>query len=630
MVFLAAASTLEPAGENSVAEWAARHRVLPAGNAEPGPLRPSRTPYLIAFMDAATDPRYRTIALVCATQMGKTDADLSIMGYYMAVDPSPMIFIAPNQRLGESVAKGRILPMIKSIPALHERLDRRRSRLKAGEFFIAGQRFGIAWAGSAIELASHACRNIFMDELDKMPKNVEGEGNAISLASARTATYADGKVIATSSPTTEDASAIVELYRTGTMLRWEWPCPTCGQYFVPTRDMLWWPPKASPAVAKREARLLCPNADCEASNPESAIPDGAKAWMNARGRYAPEEDGDAESDVASFWVSGICSPWRSFGELARDWINAARSHDQETIKAVLNTRFAETYRVRGDAPAAEVVKNLRCAFKTNELQAGALKISCGADVQKDRIFYAIRAWGNGATSWLLRHGELLGDTERPDGPAWEQLASFFDERWGELRINVMMIDSGFRPDPVYAFARRFIGRCLPSKGRDVQAKRVDVQPIDLGRSGKPARRGTQLAFVHTSYFKSALHSHLLCPLGQVGAFYLPSDAADDYCEALVSESAIASPRGVIWVYDRKVPNHYLDCEVLNLACADLLHIRTIFTPQHHPAAAIADTAQGAPAPPAPPPALGRRPLPAFAAGFGKLPGASSWVTSWRR
>ncbi len=644
-VYQAAASTLEPPGESSIADWGRANLVLPVGTAEPGPLVPERTPYLIDFMAAATDPRYRTICLVCATQMAKTTADLCVMGYYWAVDASPMIFIAPNQRLSESVAKTRILPMVKSIPALYERLDRRRSRLKAGEFFIAGQRFGIAWAGSAVELASHAVRIVFMDELDKMPVNVEGEGNAFSLASARTATYADGKVICTSSPTTEGASAIESLYLSGTRLRWEWPCPTCGQYFAPTRDLLWWPEKASPALAKREARLLCPNADCEASNPESAIPDGAKGWMNARGRYAPEEGGDPESDVASYWVPGIASPWRSFGELARDWINAARSHDQETIKAVLNTRFAELYKMRGEAPAAEVVKALRCDYRMDELPAGVLKISCGCDVQQDRIFYAIRGWGAGATSWLLRHGELIGDTARTDAPCWEQLASFFEERWGDLAITFMMIDSGFRPDPVYSFARRFIGRCLPSKGRDTQAKRVDVQPIDVTRSGKPARRGTQLAFINTSYFKSALHSHLLCPLGQTGAWHLPSDCTNDYCEALVSESAIAGPRGVVWVYDRKVPNHYLDAEILNLACADLLHIRTTFTPQHHPAApaAVESSQQGATAPPAPvqppqppPPSPAPRRNPNSLAakmnhpGFGRPAGGRNWAMSWRK
>ena len=636
-VFLAAASTLIPPAEGSVADWARAHRVLPLGSAEPGPFRPERTPYLIPFLDAATDPRYRTICLVMATQCGKTDADLSIIGYYMAVDPGPMIFVAPIQRLAESVAKGRIMPMIMSIAALRERLDRRRSRLKAGEFFIAGQRFGVAWAGSAVELASHAVRIIFMDELDKMPINVEGEGNALSLASARTATYADGKVICTSSPTIEGASAIEALYYTGTMLRWEWPCPECGQYFVPERNLLWWPEKASPAVAKRAARLLCPNAECVAHTPERAIPDSAKAAMNAKGRYSPEPEGDCDSDVASFWVSGICSPWRSFGELARDWITAARSHDQETIKAVLNTRFAETFKMRGEAPEVSTVMNLRGAYRSDELPAGTQKISCGVDKQKDRLFYVIRGWGNGATSWLIRAGELIGDTERLDSPAWEALAAFFEETWGGKGIDAMMIDSGYSPDSVYAFARRFIGRVLPSKGRDTQTKRVDVQPADVSPAGKPSRRGTQLAFINTSYFKSLLHSHLLAPLGAMGAWNLPSDVSDDYCAALVSESAIASPRGVVWVHDRRVPNHYLDCEVLNLACADILQIRTTFTPQHHPAAAAASPAatdgDEEKVAPAPPP----RPQNSLAAklnhsGFGARPGMGgrNWTTGWRK
>jgi hypothetical protein len=60
--------------------------------------------------------------------------------------------------------------------------------------------------------------------------------------------------------------------------------------------------------------------------------------MNAAGRF--ELTGDADSDCASFWVSGLCSPWRSWGEAAKLWIEAARSGEPGRMQAVLNTGSA--------------------------------------------------------------------------------------------------------------------------------------------------------------------------------------------------------------------------------------------------------------------------------------------------
>ena len=74
--------------------------------------------------------------------------------------------------------------------------------------------------------------------------------------------------------------------------------------------------------------------------------------------------------------------------------------------------------------------------------------------------------------------------------------------------------------------------------------------------------------VNTSHFKDFIHTRIRTPLGERGAFHLPIDATDDYCEMLVSESKIIKPNGkVIWVHDRSIGNHFLDAEVLAVAAA---------------------------------------------------------------
>jgi len=595
-----------------VDEWADQNRILPKGSAEPGPFRTSRTPYLKAIMAACIDPKIKTVCFVAASQLGKTELQLNVMGYRLDVDPMPIMFVSPTQRLAESVSQTRVMPMIRSTPALLDKLDQTRSNLKITEKFIAGVRLGFAWL-SATELSSHPTHTLMIDELDRM-SDIPGEGDVVTLASARTTTFVDSKIIVCSSPTIEGASAIMDLYLGGTQQRWTWPCPSCNQYFAPSFDLLKWEPKSNPTMAKRTAYVECPHCGVR-------ILDKDRGSMNTAGRYEAQLGGDPASDCASFMVSGLASPWRSWGEAAKQWVAAAHSRDQERIRAVLNTTFGELYRIQGDAPPAELVKELRAGYRSNELPAGVIGITVGVDVQKSCLYYVIRAWGEGSTSWLIRHGQLYGETDQPS--VWADLAHLFEESWGvgdrQLRVNGMLIDSGYRPDPVYNFVARFPGRARASKGHQALAtpvKASDAEP----------KRGIKLMHINTYHFKDFVHTRIRTPLGERGAFNLPIDASNDYCEMLVSESKVVKPNGtVVWVHDRNVENHYFDAEVLAAAAAYLSNYldRRVAPP---PKADPAETD-----PPAPAPRTPQRPSQrgAFGAGFSR-PGGGNWATNWRR
>lgn len=61
---------LRPRERVSVSVWAERNRVLPSGNAIPGPWRNSVTPYLVEIMDAFSDDTTEKIIFVKPTQVG--------------------------------------------------------------------------------------------------------------------------------------------------------------------------------------------------------------------------------------------------------------------------------------------------------------------------------------------------------------------------------------------------------------------------------------------------------------------------------------------------------------------------------------------------------------------------------
>ena len=342
--------------------WADENRVLPAGSAEPGRWRSSRVPFMAQIYAAAVSPKYRRVVLVCGSQMSKTEFLLNLIGHRLDDDPAPVIFVGASQRQVESISTSRVSKMIASTPSLNEKLDKRKTHNKVTEKTIAGQRLGFAWAGSAIELSSHPCALVLIDERDRMTGDVDGEGDPVTLAEARTATYPDGKVVVVSTPTLDGASPIWSLYEQGTQFRWTWPCPDCGEFFAPSFDLLKWPEKSSPQQAKRGARLACPHCG-------SMIEDRHRTAMNAAGRF--EAQGDQDSDCASFWVSGLASPWRSWGDAAKQWIEAVRSGDDGRTQAVLNTVFGELFKLQGEAPPSARVQELRSAYGMGELPAPA-------------------------------------------------------------------------------------------------------------------------------------------------------------------------------------------------------------------------------------------------------------------
>ena len=174
-----------------------------------------------------------------------------------------------------------------------------------------------------------------------------------------------------------------------------------------------------PALAGRTAHLVCPRNGC-------LIYDEDKADMNALGVYvAPGQeikpDGTVlglppDSWTLSYWASGLCSPFVTWGDRAAAYVTAVRSREHEKIQAVVNGGFGEIFAPGdGDVPEWHEVAKLRetaeVPYSLGEVPEGVKVVTMTVDVQKSRLVYTVRGWGVEATSWLLDAGELFGDTE---------------------------------------------------------------------------------------------------------------------------------------------------------------------------------------------------------------------------
>ncbi len=591
---------------------------------------------------AVRDPAFIKVSMACGSQMAKTDGvNLNCLGHQFADDPQPALYIGPTQKNAEAIGSDRLAKMIASAPKLADGLLGGQ-RDKITEKFINGARLGIGWAGSATELASHPAKLVVIDEYDRM-EDIKGEGDPVELGEARTATY-NGTVLVTSTPLEGNVEAELDtdtglehwakanpeevfsptwrLQQEGTRHEYAVPCVECDHYYIPRFKLLAWPSDSS-SPSDDDCGIACPHCGC--INDETA-----KDWQNQHGVFvAPRqsvkqyEDGDEcaviiqpdkervevtygeyarapdSNEIGSFWISGLCSNWRSYGRRVRNYLRAVKSGQPGRIQAAVNTGFGELYRPVTDTPDWREVSKLKGKLSFYQLSPKAQVITAGIDVQKYGLYFAMRAWGANGENWQVSHGYVEGDTRRPE--VYSELLEILRKPAGGVVCKRAMLDTGFNPsvgmdgaiDPdsgprskniLYDVCRTNKSFLKAAKGYAVLPKPVRTSQIDITTaSGKTLKSGLTLYSIDSDYFKSAIHDVLAQMVEEGEGATVPArmhfseEAEDDYFMQLVSEvrtvTANGSPR---WKRQRKA-NHYLDCEMLAAAAAHSLNLQSRLT-----------------------------------------------------
>ena len=497
----------------------------------------------------------QVVVLMFSSQSVKTEILLNFTGYIIKEDPGPTLVIQENVKpMAEGFSKDRLDPMLRDTPALHGCISPKKSR--DSENTIQHKKFpggtlNIIGSNKPGSLASRPIRYLLADEIDRYKASAGKEGSPLKLAFKRTAAFWNKKILLASSPTLEDVGIDAE-YKKSDQRKYEVPCPFCDCDQVLEWESLKWP-KGEPEKVAYEC------AHCS-----ELIPASKKLWLIQNGKWRAYSPGKGKA--AGFWISQLYSPFVSWHETVEEFLDA--KDDPEKLKTFFNTALARVWKERGEAPEWQNVAALRMQYRSGEVPDGVLKITCGVDVHARNLVYVVRGFGAESESWKIEAGEIWGDTNESE--VWMILARLMDKRYGDgMMIARMMIDSGYRPDMVYLFCRKFPGRALPTKGHDTQDKPVKTSKLEVDARGRAAKRGIVLWHLDTDYFKGWVHGRINRDSGSPGAWHLCLDATEDYCKQIVSESLLTYPNGKrTWIASG--PNHYFDCEVGNAAAAFLL------------------------------------------------------------
>lgn len=591
------ADGLRPEPLLTVSEWSDQYRQLSAkASAEPGRWRTDRTPYLREPMDklSSMDPTQEVVFMKGA-QVGATEAGNNWIGYIIHISPAPTLMVMPTDETVKRNSKIRIDPMIESTPVLSERIQPARSRDSGNTTFskdFAGGVLVMTGANSAVGLRSMPVKNLFLDESDGYPLDLDGEGAPIDLAKARTRTFANRKIFIVSTPTIEGASVIQQAFEATDQRKFNVPCPHCGFLQPLNFDNLFWETEQGDSGRK----IVLPTSvayKCDGCG--VGIEERHKTTMLPAGGWVATKPANASWRVVGYHLNSLYAPlgWFTWAEIAQAYEDAGS--DETKLKTFWNTILGLPWKTKGESPKWETLFGRREHYRTNSPTNDVAVVTVGVDVQQDRLELEIVGWAPGQRSYSLDYRVLIGETASAE--VWAELAKVVAETWQRpdgliLPMSRMAVDTGYQTAKVYEFCRKYAPTVVvPVKGQDKQLV-VLTPPKSVDRRGTKGKPAGALGIwnIGVSLLKSELYGRLRLEKNEHGIppgfCHFPDTYDAHYFKMLTAEEL----RPVIfkgftryeWV-KTFVRNEALDCRVYARAAAAMVGLDR-WTDSHYKAA----------------------------------------------
>lgn len=572
---------LTPIPDYTVSEWADANRILTSKtSSEAGRWNTSRTPYLKEVMDmmspsakCSTSEPATFVVFMKGAQVGGSECLINTVGFYIDINPCSILYVLPIVELAKFTSTDRIDPLIEETPSIRKKIGQKRTHnaenaiLKKG---FAGGSLRFIGANSPAGLRSAPVKVLMMDEISSYPQTTE-EGDPIELGIKRTQTFGDSKkIIAVSTPTIEGQCKIQRMYEKSDERRYHVPCPNCAEMQFLIFDQLKWE-KGKPETVCYQCKFCKGN-----------ISEKHKTKMLDQGKWIAKYP---DRNVVGFHLSSLYSPlgWKSWKDIVVEYEESKGNPELERV--FVNTVLGEPYRTKGDSIAWEKLFKNRDSYQKNIIPCGGLLITCGVDVQADRLELEIVAWGRKKESWSIDYRVLFGDTAREE--VWNELGYVLEEdfpvdKTGELRkIQMTCIDSGYNTAHAYHFCRKYHpSRVMAIKGQDaLPAIYSNPKNIEYSYRGKKISGGVRLTHIGVSVLKQELFGFLRNEISEDGTTpygycHFPQEYFEDYFQMITAEEYVCEvnqkgQRKYSWIKVRE-RNEALDTRNYARAAASLL------------------------------------------------------------
>jgi phage terminase large subunit GpA-like protein len=489
-------SILRPPPKLTVSEWAdERRRMSSESSPEPFAFRTRRAEFQRGIMDAFSDASIRRIVVMSSAQVGKTTIIENAIGYFVDLDPSPILVVEPTLDMAETLSKDRIAPMFRDTPVLRGKIADPRSRDSGNTLLhkrFAGGHLTLAGANSPASLAMRPIRVALFDDVDRFPVSAGPEGNPVKLGIKRTNNFWNRRIALFSTPTDEDVGIHAEFLQSDQRYFFV-PCGDCGH-----RQILLWPQVKFSGEDASTARYACESCGAlwdEAARNHAVTVGEWRATAPFKG-------------VAGFAVNELYSPWRSFADVVTEFVEA--KDDKEKLRVWANTSLGEPWKEQGPL-SADALQETE-AHALGEIPEGVLALTLGVDTQGDWMAWQVIGWGRNLERWVIDYIEPPGSPA--DEATWDRLTEYRRRKYphplgGEISVSITAIDSGgLHTQKVVAYAREFRNEgVIAVKGSSVplpQMLRTKATKVDYRADGKVYKRSGEVWMVGTDAAKSML------------------------------------------------------------------------------------------------------------------------------
>ena len=530
-----------------VADAVAQYMRVPMGAGNSVPWDPLVAPYVIEPMNCLASREYDAVIFVGPARTGKTIGLIDGWVIYNVIcDPADMLIIQMTEEKAREHSKKRLARTFRVSPEVASRLSPNRNDNNVYDrTFLAGNYLKIGWPSVNI-MSSSDYKCVALTDYDRFPEDIDGEGDAFSLASKRTTTFmSSGMTLVESSPGRDvkdvkwrrtspheapPTTGILSLYNRGDRRRWYWPCPHCGEYFQPCGDVVaGFRDIADPVLASEAAYIQCPSCSGRIMPEQKRELNGRGVWL--RDGESINADGSRYGDprrsrIASFWMEGPAAAYQTLSQLVYKLLTAEQEYEttgsEETLKTVINTDWGLPYLPRAsmEQRKSELLEQRAEPVTPRTVPDGVNFLAATVDVQAGRhrrFVVQVTGYGSRGERWIVDRYNITqslrcdnnGESLRIDPAGYPEdwdvlLTDVFHKTWPlasdpsqRMRVMVMAVDSGGEDgvtDNAYKFWRRCrldgLGkRIYLFKGDSIRRAKLITRtfPDNTGRTGRRAQ-----------------------------------------------------------------------------------------------------------------------------------------------
>jgi phage terminase large subunit GpA-like protein len=571
---------LRPPPNLKPSEWAETSLWIPEGNAVPGPYRIANAPYQRDPMDQLVNPDCFRVTLKWGAQVGKTLCALAVQGYCVEISPKSQMMMQPSQGDLQTWLETKFNPMVEANKGISKRIAKARGREGVNNQRMKSYPGGFmmfAWAGSPKTMRGRSAPIIVCDEVNGYA--VTEEGHPVGLLAQRSATFEDERFLVEISTPTFEGAYIDQAYEDGDQRQFYVKCPCCDHVQTLKWSNVIWNGRQSTDID-----------DCDADagrqsehEPDTAMYacDGCGELWNDGQRVAAIRNAEAAGygwiaakpfrGHASYHLNELYSTFRKLRSIVQSYLDKLATDDIQTF---VNVSLSLSYAQPGEKLDPTGLLQRARAYAA-QVPMGGVYLTCGVDMQPDRLEAEVVAWGVGEESWSVEYVVLWGDPLNQD--VWDDLDEFLGRTWqhesgSEMGISATALDTGGGKggytQRAYEYARgKQTRRLFAIKGGGTWGSPIVAAP-SRKKTGKNVRK-VDLFIVGANEAKKIVMDRLALQREGPGYCHFPEGRDADYYKQLTAEKLTKRyVKGFPireWVKGDKDRNEALDCRVYAFA-----------------------------------------------------------------